>query len=146
MLKRLRGLLIVPFLAVAIASSEKFYSQARKFVMGGDSTVRSLQNWWGVVTLFSVFMFAITATLVVLFLRVSRRRADRVLMIVCVENALVIWLLFALAAITSDPVTAAALASTGLARLGGWLFNLGLVWCLFLLYLIFQAMDAHASA
>jgi len=89
-------------------------------------------------------MFAITAAVVVLFLHMSRRRPDRVLTIVCISNALVIWVLFTLAVIISDPATAPSLRRVGLASLSSWLLDLGLLWCLFLLYVIFKAVDASA--
>jgi hypothetical protein len=140
--KRLRGLWIIPLAALAILSWERAYTGARNLVLGGGVTVHSLHSWWGVVAALCLLMFAITAGLVILFLRLTGRRIDRVLMIVCVENVLVIWLLLALAAITSDSAATGALAQVGLAGLGSWLWNLGLLWCLLLLYMIFKTIDA----
>ena len=94
------------------------------------------------MTAFSLLMFGITTGLVILFLRLFGRRVDKLLLIVCVENVLVIWLLLALAAIMSDPAAIAALAQVGLAGLGSWLWYLGLSWCLLLLYMIFRTIDA----
>jgi hypothetical protein len=141
LLKRFRILLLAPFLAVAIVGYDKVYGTARQFVMGAGTTPQALHRWWLVVAAFSLLMFGITASLVVLFVRVARKHADEVLTTVCVENVFIIWLLFALATITSDPVTGKALAPAGLAGLGSWLQNLGFAWCLFLLYLIFKAVD-----
>ena len=121
------------------------YQVARRAVLGQEITPQTLHTWWLLIVGMYMLSFFLTSVFILLFFRVLRRRVAVFLQVACIANALVVWLLFALSAVTSDAVTLQAVSPIGLASLHDWLWCLGIFWCAPSLYILFRSVDFSQS-
>jgi hypothetical protein len=88
-----------------------------------------------------LLLFLATTILMVLFVRCVRRRLDRYMMVACIANVFIVWFLFALSAITSDPISREALSTIRLASMHVWIWGVAYIWWAPLMYVLFNAID-----
>ena len=132
----------MPLIVLVLFAKESACTHGREHIVGPSATVESLRRWWFAIGGVAGLMFVITAIAALLFLRLFHRRITGAWKILCIANAFLIWLFIALAAITSDPAASPVLAHIGLGTIGDWLYSLGLLWSIFLLFVIFKAVDS----
>ena len=130
-------------IALLVLAWFRFNSYSRLKILGrGDVTGGPLRMWWTFLVATHVFWFALMAVGVIVLVRTTKKRPAKYLWVVFLGNAFVIWFLFGLAAIASDPILQSALTPIGLSALGDWLYGVASLWVVFFLYVLFSAIDA----
>jgi hypothetical protein len=141
MLNRLRILWLTPFVILLVAGSSRTFTIARKAVVGSEVTERTLSVWWYIVGSTYLTLFICSSVFVLLFFQVLKRRVPSYLKIFCLMTVFAIWMLLALATITSDPVAVSALSNIGLERLHYLLWATGMVLWIPFFYALFRTVD-----
>jgi hypothetical protein len=129
-------LLVAVWNHVSIAIRDTIFTHA-------DITI-ALPRWRLLVICSYLIWFVGSTTALWFFLRLLQKSVIPFVMIVCTVNLFVVWLLFALAALTSDPITRAALTPVYLGTLSSWLYCIACLCALLGLYILLKGVDTFA--
>ena len=132
-------------IALAVFGWFRIFAHAREAALSGGLTLTAMRVWWASAGGLYSLMFLVSTVLLLSLLRLLGRQLRVYEIVALIAHIFVVWLLFFLAAITSDSLSLSALSPIGLASLHWWLYGIASLWILLLLYTLFSTIDRSRS-
>jgi hypothetical protein len=136
-----RNLWVILIIPLVVFAWFRILARLKEMALGKGLSISAVQRWWWALTGFYALTFLLSVAALFVLLRLLGRRLRTYEIATLVGNIFIIWFLFLVAAITSDPASLPALASIGLANLHWWLDGIASLGIPLLLYMLFNAID-----